>query len=77
MQSRASRNIIFKMAHTEVFCEDDPQDLHRCLRCLIADTDKACLLGQAAINYFSREATIDTIVTNFENAIDYTESLRD
>ena len=60
-----------------VFCEDDPEDLERCLRSLIADTDKARLLGQAAFDYYSREATIDNMVTNFGKAIDYAESLRD
>lgn len=59
-----------------VLCKDDPEDLERCLRDLISDTDKARRLGQAAYNHYSQEATIENMVSNFGKAIDYAESLR-
>lgn len=59
-----------------IFCEDDPEDLERCLRDLIADTGKARRLGQAAFAHYSQEATIENMILNFGNAIDYAESLR-
>lgn len=59
-----------------IFCEDDPDDLERCLRDLIADADKARRLGQAAFDHYSQEATIENMVSNFGSAIDYAESLR-
>ena len=59
-----------------LFCKDDPEDLERCLRDLISDTNKARRLGQAAFDYYSQEATIENMVSNFGKAIDYAESRR-
>ena len=60
-----------------IFCDDNPMDLERVLRKLIQSPEYAQCLGQAAYNYYSDKATVENMVTNFEEAIAYAEENRD
>lgn len=52
-----------------MFCDDDPADLERVLRQLLADPDGARNLGRAAYGHYSQLATLENVIKNFHEAI--------
>lgn len=61
---------------TGILCDDSPSSLEEALRMLTTDPTRARALGEAAYDYYSREATVDNMVANFRDAIAYSESVR-
>ncbi|MDT8858152.1 glycosyltransferase family 4 protein [Paracoccaceae bacterium Fryx2] len=57
-----------------IVCSDDPESLEAALRKLIESPDYARKLGKEAYQYYSREATVENMVENFERAITWRES---
>lgn len=57
---------------TGIFVQDSPDALEAALKHLFADTEYARRLGKSAYHYYSKEATIENMVSNFASAIDNT-----